>query len=179
MVVLVVNGWSALAQPAAATEPPRPPRYGWHADERVETESVSPACVMMGARVYLSFAGRFTSPDPKPGVSGSDYGYAHADPINSVDPDGTSAKGWRAFENWSKTDFVDFWKDDIPKAWNWSFGSGATWQHTFICVLVIVIVIVVLVIIAIVVLVTVLTDGADLDLTPLLDSPSLSDSMFS
>jgi hypothetical protein len=61
----------------------------------------------------------------------------------------------RAFENWWTTDFVDFWKDDIPKALNWLVGSDSNgWRRT------VVIIVVVVVIIVIVVLIAVATDGA-------------------
>ena len=97
------------------------PDYAWQGAANAETETLELPYVMMGARVYLPQLGRFTSPDPKPGASASEYTYARSDPINHNDPDGLSPKGWRSFTGWWKTSFVDFWKHDIPKAWDFFF----------------------------------------------------------
>ena len=108
------------------------PDYAWQGATNAETETLELPYVMMGARVYLPQLGRFTSPDPKPGASASEYTYARSDPINFNDPDGLSPKWWRAFTNAIADVFTKhFWQHDIPKAWNWFFndtGRGSSWH---------------------------------------------------
>ncbi|MEO1059295.1 MAG: RHS repeat-associated core domain-containing protein, partial [Actinomycetota bacterium] len=66
----------------STVDDPDTPDYAWHANNNAETETLELPYVMMGARVYVPELGRFTSPDPIPGASGSEYSYARSDPIN-------------------------------------------------------------------------------------------------
>ncbi|MEO1058366.1 MAG: RHS repeat-associated core domain-containing protein, partial [Actinomycetota bacterium] len=126
--------------------PANTPDYAWQATTNAETENLDLPYTAMGARIYLPQLGRFTSPDPKPGVSGSEYTYARSDPINYTDPDGLSPKHNRtSFSDWWKTNFVDFWTHDIPKGWHWAFGSDASWWHGLIGFVVILAVVAVIV----------------------------------
>ncbi len=131
---------------------PDTPNYAWHATNTAETETLQLAYVMMGARVYIPELGRFTSPDPIPTASASEYSYARSDPINFTDPNGLAPKVWRAVDDWFKHNFVDFWTHHLPNA----FHAAGNWiheHHNLVTVIV-----VVLVVVAIIAL-TVLTDG--------------------
>ncbi|MEM9515880.1 MAG: RHS repeat-associated core domain-containing protein [Actinomycetota bacterium] len=83
------------------------PDYAWNAATNAETESLELPYVMMGARVYLPQLGRFSSPDPIPGASNSEYTYARSDPINYHDPNGLSPKQWAH----GKNGWTNFWHE--------------------------------------------------------------------
>ncbi len=126
---------------------PDTPNYAWQATATAETETLELPYVMMGARMYVPEMGRFTSPDPHPGRSGSEYSYARSDPINFNDPDGLEPKWQRAFGDiWN--DFANFWKHDFTKPFVWAFGKHAPAWHVVIGIVVIVAVIVVVVVLA-------------------------------
>ena len=97
------------------------PDYAWHAAVNAETESLTLPYVMMGARIYIPELGRFTSPDPIPGASNSEYTYARSDPINYHDPNGLEPKKQHA--NGQDKPWKHFWNTDLPddshKFGNW------------------------------------------------------------
>lgn len=66
------------------------PSTSWQMTSNLETESLSLAFVMMGARVYLPAIGRFIQLDPVVGGSANGYDYANQDPVDRVDPSGES-----------------------------------------------------------------------------------------
>ncbi len=144
-----------LTNPTNSTvDNPDTPNYAWHATNTAETETLELPYVMMGARVYIPELGRFTSPDPIPTASASEYSYARSDPINFTDPNGLSPKHHRSFGDWLKVNFVDFWTHHLRNA----FHATGHWIHqhaTLIATIALVTVIVVAFI-----AVTILTDGA-------------------
>jgi RHS repeat-associated protein len=66
-------------------------RFGWLGGKSRRTE-LSSGVVQMGARSYVPQLGRFISTDPAPGGSANPYDYANADPVNSLDLEGTRAR---------------------------------------------------------------------------------------
>jgi RHS repeat-associated protein len=66
-------------------------RYGWFGGKQRSAEALG-GSVLMGVRVYLPAAGRFSQVDPVPGGSATAYDYCHADPMNCTDLDGKRAK---------------------------------------------------------------------------------------
>ncbi len=125
---------------------PSVPDYAWRAVNDAETETLELPYVMMGARVYLPELGRFTSPDPRPGVSGSEYSYARSDPINYHDPDGFSPKAFRAFGHWFDDAFSNLWKHDLKKP----FSQMGTWIHDNAGVIAVTAILVTLIVISVV-----------------------------
>lgn len=63
--------------------------YGWVGDQQRETSDTG--LMLMGARVYNSSTGLFTSVDPVEGGSSNDYAYP-TDPVNTFDLDGEAFK---------------------------------------------------------------------------------------
>jgi RHS repeat-associated protein len=72
----------------AGQSPYIPNNYGWLGGKRRDSGDLA-GLVLMGARVYDPYVGRFTSVDPVPGGSANNYDYCNQDPINSVDLGGT------------------------------------------------------------------------------------------
>jgi YD repeat-containing protein len=84
----------ALSSGAAETS-----KYSWHATaQRAFTTGLG--AVLMGARIYLPYAGSFTTVDSIRGANTTDYVYPQ-DPINRHDLDGMAPKWLK--RAWSKT----------------------------------------------------------------------------
>jgi RHS repeat-associated protein len=68
--------------------PPEPgDRYGWLGGKQRSAQTVG-GVVLMGARVYDPYVGRFYSPDSRPGGNASPYDYCVGDPVNCSDLSG-------------------------------------------------------------------------------------------
>jgi RHS repeat-associated protein len=67
----------------------KPAHYGWFGGKRRDSGDIT-GLVLMGARLYDPYTGRFTSVDPVPGGSANDYDYCDQDPINGLDLTGTN-----------------------------------------------------------------------------------------
>jgi len=81
-----------VAAPADALPDSRPV-FGWHAASGVNTLELSVPLMEMGARTYVPALGRFLESDPIVNGGANPYAYVNGDPINGLDPTGTS-DGW-------------------------------------------------------------------------------------
>lgn len=85
--------------------------YGWLGQHQRSYEHAgSLALFQMGARPYSPVLGRFLSVDPNPHGAANDYDYVGANPVNTLDLDGSC---------WVICDIVDGVKKGVQKAASW------------------------------------------------------------
>jgi RHS repeat-associated protein len=77
-----------------------PTRYTYLGTDERKRDTNS-GLILMGARVYNSYSGRFLQTDPVLGGSANSYDYVSADPINSNDIAGTNADPCQNNVAWS------------------------------------------------------------------------------
>ncbi len=78
--------------------------YGWLGTKERATDPTG--LLLMGARLYNTHTGLFTSVDPVTGGNTTAYTYPQ-DPINQYDLDGNFSINWKKVGNWAKNNWVD------------------------------------------------------------------------
>jgi RHS repeat-associated protein len=84
-----ISGWSSYDEygNAATGSAAAPLGYGWLGGKQRSADAGSSELVLMGARVYNTRTGRFTSSDPVAGGNENSFNYPD-DPVNKTDIDG-------------------------------------------------------------------------------------------
>ncbi|MCW2899594.1 MAG: hypothetical protein JWO67_1859, partial [Streptosporangiaceae bacterium] len=84
-----IDAWQSYDEygNSLAAAPADPLGYGWLGAKQRSTDTAGTALTLMGARIYNSTTGRFTSVDPVVGGNDNAYNYPD-DPINKFDVDG-------------------------------------------------------------------------------------------